>query len=134
MGRQNPTYGTPPTSLGDSGAIFTVAVTNSAGTVTSVAGTTSLNVENVTQDQAGLGGFVAQTTLPSIYPGNANDIIGVRFNFQAVKDEDSQGRIMFGWNSVYTPGQTLNSTTTSRPTFIRGRSFMQTAAAQPIPL
>jgi hypothetical protein len=109
-GATDPIYTTPPTTVADSGAIFAVAVTNQAGTVTSVpAGSTTLNVESDTQQQAGLGGFQPLTTLPYIYPGNPDDIIGVQFTFQVVTDEDQGGKILFGSNALYTPGQTLNT-------------------------
>jgi hypothetical protein len=48
------------------------------------------------------------TTLPSVYPGNPSDLIGTQFTFQVVTDQDQGGKIIFGGNDVYTPGQALN--------------------------
>lgn len=107
-GATDSTYTTPPTTLADNNAVFTVAITNSAGTVTSSPANPSTTL-SVGSQAGGLGGFQPLTTLPSIYPGNPNDIIGEQFSFQVVSNQDVGGKIIFGGNALYTPGQSLNS-------------------------
>ncbi len=102
----DPTYTTPPTTSADNNAQFSVTVTNSAGSVTSGPATLAVISQ---ADANGHGGFQPLTTLPSIYPGNPSDLIGVQYKFQVVTNEDQLGTIIFGGSEVYTPGQSINS-------------------------
>ena len=98
VGATSSTYTTLPTTLADNNAQFAVTVTNSAGSVPSSSATLVVNSRVY-----GLGGFYP------LYPGNPNDLIGVQYNFQVVANEDQGGKIIFGQNTLNTPGSQINS-------------------------
>ena len=87
------------TSAADNNAVFTVTVTNGAGSVTSAPATLF-----VTAKPAGLGGF----SLPRPgYYGSHADLTAVRFRFNVVVNQDPNGKIIFGFNYLYSPASSV---------------------------
>jgi hypothetical protein len=94
----DPSYTTPPTTSADNNAQFTVAVTNSAGSIMSGQAATLTVASKV----GGLGGVFP------LFPGNPNDLIGVQYSFQVTANLSPALKIIFGSNASYTPGSTIN--------------------------
>ncbi|MGD1211252.1 MAG: hypothetical protein ABR973_07850 [Candidatus Acidiferrales bacterium] len=95
----DPVYTTPTLASADNNEQFTVTVTNSGGTATSGAGTLEV------LSPGGLSGF--QLPGPG-FPGTPTDLIGVQYNFQVVTNQSQSPKILFGGNTLYTPGSNVN--------------------------
>src|SRR5262249_11346969 len=94
-GATSTSYTTPPTTIADNNAQFTVTVTNRAGSITSYAVTLSV------VSGSGLGGFAAAV------PNAPADLIGTKFRFQVVTNQSQAQKIIFGASAAYASGSPL---------------------------
>jgi uncharacterized protein (TIGR03437 family) len=92
-GASSASYTTPPTTATYDNTSFTVIVSNSAGSVTSAPA-----ILVVDSQVSGLGGFVP------VYPGNPNDLTGVRYRLQVVRNQSQNIHIVFDLNTLTAPG------------------------------
>jgi len=83
--------------MADNGAVFSVAVTNSAGTVASSAPPLA-----VTSQVYGLGGWGSP-----FLPASVNDVTGVQYSFQVVMNQSQAIKIVFNNHTLTTPGSTV---------------------------